>query len=480
MLWACLALPQLPLEVAFRGDPDQASPDHCPRLLYSEVGQRVVVVQADSAAMAAGIHPGQNLGAARALLPAVRAKPRQSAAEHVVHETLAAWAYGFSSQVLCLPSTAQLPAALALEVGGSLTLFDGWPGLSGLLRHGLQQLDHAHSLACAPSVAGARLLASAGHDGMAVNDSRQLQRALAQLALAQSGLSPRQLTTLQAMGLRRLGEVFALPRPELARRLGPDLLDWLDRLRGQSPEPCPPYRPPTQFFQRIEFDYAIQTHMALQFALRRLCRELAAFVFARAAGVLYFTLELEHEDLPASTIAVGLRQAIHAPDALFDAARGRLEHAALPAAVVALGLRARDLPPLAPERRDLFDPGPRGDLDLPGLIERLRARLGDEAVCQLQHYPDHRPEHAWRVGESPTQAGHTANHRPHWLLPRPIPLRNRVLRILHGPERIETGWWDDHDIRRDYVIAELDSGQHAWLFRDAGSEGAWMLHGWFA
>src|SRR3546814_5807773 len=51
------------------------------------------------------IHPGQNLGAARALLPAVRAKPRQSAAEHAVHETLAAWAYGFSSQVLCLPST---------------------------------------------------------------------------------------------------------------------------------------------------------------------------------------------------------------------------------------------------------------------------------------------------------------------------------------------------------------------------------------
>src|SRR3546814_16584665 len=89
---------------------------------------------------------------------------------------------------------------------------------------------------------------------LAVNDSRQLQRSLAQLALPQVGLNPRQLATLQAMGLRRLGEVFALPRPELARRLGPDLLDWLDRLRGQSVEPCPPYRPPTQFFQRNAFD----------------------------------------------------------------------------------------------------------------------------------------------------------------------------------------------------------------------------------
>src|SRR3546814_15779035 len=115
-----------------------------------------------------------------------------------------------------------------------------------------------------------------------------------------------------------------------------------------------------------------------------MCRVLAACVFAGAGGVLYLTLELEHEDLPASTIAVGLRQAINAPDALFDAARGRLEHAALPAAVVALGLHARHLPPLAPQRRDLFDPSPRGDLDLSGLNQRLRARLGDEAVCQLQ------------------------------------------------------------------------------------------------
>lgn len=480
MLWACLALPQLPLEIAFRGDPDHASPNQGPRLLYSEVGQRLLVIQADDGAAAAGIHPGQSLGAARARLPEVLAKPRQSLAEPAVQETLAAWAYGFSSQVLCLPPSPQLPAALALEVGGSLNLFDGWPGLSGLLRDGMRQLDHAHSLACAPSVAGAWLLASAGHDGMAVTDGRQLQHALAQLTLTQAGLAPRQLAALQAMGLRRLGDVFTLPRPELARRLGPELLDWLDRLRGQAADPYPPYRPPTQFFQRIEFDYGIQTHMALQFALRRLCRELAAFVFARAGGVLHFTLELEHEDLPASTIAVGLRQAMNAPDALFDAARGRLEHAALPAAVVALGLRARDLPPMAPERRDLFDPGPRGDLDLPGLIERLRARLGDEAVCQLQHYPDHRPERAWRIGECQAQAGHAANHRPHWLLPRPIPLRNQVLRILRGPERIETGWWDDHDVRRDYVIAELDTGQHAWLFRDAGSEGAWMLHGWFA
>jgi protein ImuB len=475
MLWACLALPELPLEAAFRDVDGDA-----PRLVYTEAAQRLLVTQADAMARAAGVQAGQTLSAARALLPRLLARPRQPDVELALQQNLSAWAYGFSSQVICLPPQHALPAALALEVGGSLRLFGGWPRLRDLLCTGLQALEHAHALAAAPTLAGARILASSDGDGRMVFDTAQLRHTLAQLPLDAAGLDARRESALRAMGLRRLGELFALPRPELARRLGPDLLLWLDRLRGHAPEAYEPYRPATRFRQRIAFDYGIDNHMALQFALRRLCRELAAFVSARTGGVQHFALVFEHEECAASRLDIGLRQALSASEALFDAARGRLEHAALPAPVVALGLHADELPPLAPERRDLFDPEPRGNLDLPGLIERLRARLGDDAICTVQRYPDHRPERAWRIAEGKPPLIPATPFRPHWLLPRPIPLRQRITRILRGPERIETGWWDDHDIRRDYVIAELDSGQHAWLFREAGSEGAWMLQGWFA
>lgn len=475
MLWACLALPELPLEAVFRDVDGDA-----PRLVYTEAAQRLLVAQADVGARSAGVCAGQSVGAARALLPALLARPRQPDVELAIQQNLAAWAYGFSSQVLCLPPLDALPAALALEVGGSLRLFGGWSQLANQMRAGLQALGHVHTLAAAPTLAGARVLANGAGDGPLLLDTAQLQHALARVPLHAAGLGARQVAALHAMGLRRLGELFALPRAELARRLGPPLLLWLDRLRGHAAEACEPWRPPTQFRQRIAFDYAIEHHMALQFALRRLTRELAAFVFARAGGVQRFVLVFEHEDRTPSRIEVGLRQALSAPDALFDAARGRLEQAALPAAVVGLGLHADELPPLAPERRDLFDPEPHGDLDLPGLIERLRARLGDDAVCTLHSYPDHRPERAWRIAEGKPPTHAITPFRPHWLLPRPTPLRQRVTRILRGPERIETGWWDDHDIRRDYVIAELDSGQHAWLFRESGSDGPWMLQGWFA
>jgi protein ImuB len=66
------------------------------------------------------------------------------------------------------------------------------------------------------------------------------------------------------------------------------------------------------------------------------------------------------------------------------------------------------------------------------------------------------------------------------LLARPILLRGLPPRILAGPERLETGWWDGGDIRRDYYVVELSTGQRAWVFSPPGEREPFMLHGWFA
>jgi protein ImuB len=48
---------------------------------------------------------------------------------------------------------------------------------------------------------------------------------------------------------------------------------------------------------------------------------------------------------------------------------------------------------------------------------------------------------------------------------------------LAGPERIESGWWDGDDAKRDYFIARLSDGALGWVYRE---EGQWFLHGLFA
>ena len=52
-----------------------------------------------------------------------------------------------------------------------------------------------------------------------------------------------------------------------------------------------------------------------------------------------------------------------------------------------------------------------------------------------------------------------------------------------GPERIESGWWDGNDVRRDYFVAESPSGERVWIYRDGRhgfGDGEWFVHGLFA
>ena len=97
---------------------------------------------------------------------------------------------------------------------------------------------------------------------------------------------------------------------------------------------------------------------------------------------------------------------------------------------------------------------------------------------------DPRPERAWRpLQGDEARIGDAAPGlppRPAWLLPQPVPLRDPRLRIVSGPERLESGWWDGDDARRDYYVLETSQGQRAWAFAPPGEQGGWMLHGWFA
>ena len=148
---------------------------------------------------------------------------------------------------------------------------------------------------------------------------------------------------------------------------------------------------------------------------------------------------------------------------------------------------AKDLPELRPRHKDLFEPRREQGLDWPSLIERLRSHLGDDAVRGLAHVADHRPERAWSFGEpalaTPKRAAASVarlSPRPLWLLRQPICLRTASTRIVAGPERIESGWWDGDDMRRDYYVVRTGEGQRAWAFLASGSTDGWMLHGWFA
>ncbi|HUX24379.1 MAG TPA: DNA polymerase Y family protein, partial [Burkholderiales bacterium] len=126
------------------------------------------------------------------------------------------------------------------------------------------------------------------------------------------------------------------------------------------------------------------------------------------------------------------------------------------------------------------DPTTQGERTA-ALIERLQARLGDGAVYGLDSVADHRPERAQRrrpPADAPGQVPAGLVARPAWLLAVPRPWPSATQRLLSGPERIESGWWDGEDCRRDYHLAAGAAGETVWVYRDLRT-GTWYLHGLF-
>ena len=468
MLWACLHFSDLPLHAVF--DVDERR-QRC--ALVDGPRQRQHVVFASAQAAQSGVRAGQPLAAARALCPALQARARDPAAEHRLLRSLAAWAYRFSSHV-----SLSEPDALLIEVGASLRLFGGWSALERRLRRALARIDFAPAITVAPIPAAARVLANR-HDGFFTDQREPMLTALGNVSLTHSGLDQKAILLLYNVGMRTLRDAFALPRAELTRRIGQAALAALDRMRGISHEVLSLYQPPDRFEHRIDLDDRVEAWPPLLFPLRRLCSELALFLTARDGGVQRCELVLDHEDRTTTRVVVELLTPQREARMLYELVRSRLERVALAQPVCGIALIARDLPTLRPQHQDLFEPRRAQALDWDELAERLRAHLGDGAVRKLASFPDHRPEHAWRF-DTDAKPITELRPRPLWLLSRAIPLRGPAPRILAGPERIESGWWDGADARRDYYVVQTRDGQRAWAFLAPGANDGWMLHGWFA
>ena len=472
MLWACIVLPQLALDAVLRRHPEASAP----LALVGGAAQLRTLQAVNAAAAAAGLQAGMRLTAALALLPEFEKVDYDPQSPQRWQRFLAAWAYRHSSLV-----SAQWPGCIVLEVRASFRLFGPWPVLQARLRDELQALGFQHRIALAPTPRAAQVLAGL-RDGMALHDAAHLGDTLDRVPVRRARLPDDAGQRLQRMGITHLAQLRALPRDGLRRRFGLPLLEHLDRLYGQADDPLGWYAPPDHFDARVELGHEVENHTALLFPLRRLIGDLCTFLSIRDGGVQRFTLRLEHEE-GHTDVEVGLLAAERDATLLFELTRNRLERCEVPRPVVAVRLLARHLPAFVPASRDLFDTRNQQQLPWPQLRERLRARLGDAAVYRVGPAGDPRPERAWQRLDGDRVVIASAPGRPPrpcWLLPQPVPLQDRPLRIVSGPERLESGWWDGHEARRDYYVLETSQGQQAWAFAAPGQRQDWMLHGWFA
>jgi protein ImuB len=473
--WIALYLPNLPLEALTRA---LATPEP------QAVAEHHRIVACDGKARARGVRPGLSTAAASALARELVVHPRNPAEETECLLGLAAWAMQYTPGVAL-----EFPDALVLEVSGSLRLFRGLERIVAGLRDGCARMGFTALAAAAPTARGASWLAHAGSERL-VADPAALERALSGLPVQVMTSAAATLEALTAIGATCVGDVAALPRAGFARRFGRQLLDDLDRALGRAADPRAFFIPPAEFRARLELPAEVTQAEALVFAARRLFVQLEGFLAARAGGVQRLALRLVHREARFTEVPIGL--VAPARDAAHFAllARERLDGLVLPEAVRAIALAAGDVVPLAGEALALFEDGASAPGDWQKLVERLRARLGGAAVRGLAAAVEHRPERASREDGLGVRAAAPARFglRPFWLLPAPLPLdevdavphRDGPLKLLAGPERIESGWWDEGEIARDYFVAETADRALVWIYRERQPAGGWFLHGLFA
>lgn len=549
----CLWFPRLAAERVLR---DAADLGDRPLAVVSDRAGLLTLASLSIAAEAVGLRRGMRLVDARAIRPDLVTCFENLPQIARTHAALHRWAGRFS------PWVALEPEGVVLDVTGSTHLFGGEAALVSRLEAEAAGFGFTLQAGLADTRGGAWALsryAMAGPDptyaGDAIDQEARATRAraakrrwergglppvsparvrsvprivppggtraaIAPLPVIALRLSPRAAGDLAEVGLRRIGDLYGLPRASLARSGGLAVVTRLDQALGITPEPIAPDPPEPVHAASLRLPEPIGRTEDVLAAIDRLLASLVERLRTSGSGARRLRLTLRRTDGSLAVLTLGLARPVTRAETMRPLLALRLDGLDAGFGFESLQLEATAVDRL-PAPGSAHAPldrmhGPRADpAALTDLIDRLGARLGVEAITGLHPVATHIPERGTveRVAAvAPPARGwpdHLRRNRPAGLPVRPILLfppepiaptdegrppacflwRRRPCRRMaaFGPERIAPEWWRDdpawHSGPRDYWRVETETGLRLWLFEtlDRHPRGdRWFAQGIFA
>ena len=484
-LWLAIRLPELPLN-ALTGRHSDVDPAQ-PAAVYEIAAGQLRIVAANAAARRSGVVPGLTVGAALALAGSLELDERSPSAEDACIEAIADWAYRLTPSVSLEPRE-----ALLLEVFPSLTLFGGLDVIRSLIGDELRRRGVGFLIGVAPTPLAALWSARQGDAGL--SDRHRLVSHLSRLSLAVTAWPDTVLKCLREMGVRTVGDCLRLPRGGLARRIGAARLDDLDRAIGRQPDLRRYREPPEPLSRALELPRETRDRGDIVKVLTTAIESIAEELLRRQQQIRQLKVGFTCIGGTLKPVQIDFVDPLHTAADLLAPLVVRLESVRLPAPVAAMTVETGPLLPLRIDVPSLLDDPetrPVSSQSRTVLIECLRGHFGREQVYGFTLQAEHRPERAFRQRlediarpcDSTAEPEAVACRRPLWLLSEPQRLADDTLRAFMRtdtpcPERIESGWWDGSDVRRDYYIVTTGSGERWWVYRDRDTRG-WHLHGLF-
>jgi protein ImuB len=494
--WACVDVPELPLQLLLQREPGWAE---CPVAVVTEDAPQARLVLVNEKARASALLPGMRYAAALALAADLRAGIVDRAAIAAGVTRLTERLRDFSPAV---EPKADQPGVFWLSGDGLSRLFPSASAWARAQRAAVAALGFTARVVVGFTRYGAYAVAmSAPEDDVLVfRTPEQEQTRARSVPLTRLALDPAERDDLIKLGIQTLGDFLDLPGSDLATRFG-DALGGLHRLAsGETWAPLRPDLPAARFSTSCELGFADTDRSRLLFAIKALLDPLLARLAAvqAVACELRLTLKLATHELREESVRPA--QPTGHSALLLDLVRLRLESTQLAAGVEEVALELLPAPAIAQQQTLWAEP--QRDFDAANrALARLRAELGPEAVVRARLLDRHLPEAAflWEPLETLGAAGSPAplsgggkptlvrriltrpialpQHAPHlrddgWLIRGPS---HGAVAKLSGPFVVSGGWWSKA-AHREYHFAATTSGEILWVFLDR-ERGRWFLQG---
>lgn len=342
----------------------------------------------------------------------------------------------------------------------------------------------AAQVAIAGSKATARLVAAhrAGTGRFRVVPPGRDRETLAPLPLGVLRPSPVAAAALRRWGIPTLGALAALPRGEVALRLGAEGSRLWEIAAGGDAAPLVPTPQPDEPEEAVDLEFPIYEIEPLLFVLRGVLDRLAARLAERGVvfGAVALRLRTEGE---APTPArdgwwIAFAEPLRDVPAILALLRVSIESRPPRGAVVGACVRAI---PAGGRTAQLsfFEPAGPSPQKLAVTLARLGALVGPHRVGMPRRADEHRSAAPLplRVLRPPLAVEGECSSvvPPSRLATADARLRGAVVRAS-GPWKLRGGWWSDTPLARDYWDVELAGGTLLRLFCDTLG-GGWFVDG---
>jgi protein ImuB len=493
-LWLCLRLHTLALDIVHRTLPAA----HCEGAIAIQAQQRIL--QPNDAAQALGIQCGMTTNAARALVPDILLIKHDQSREQKALAALAQHCYRFTPAVVI-----KAPDCLLLEIKGCLRLFGGLQSLLGQVTDSVETLGFHVQAGLGHTPLASQLLS---HGAALHADHALLQRTefhiddflppLEAVPLSLAIDDVKLCQRLQRLGWRQLGDVLLQPTTALGKGTGKPLLTLLRKITGDEPDPQTPIQPRADFRDDMHLPFALGSVQALLYPAERLLQDMQQFLLRRQLTSHGIEWRLRDTRRRIYSLSITVSKPQYRATVFLALTQLKMESLKLEDDIEVITLISKKHSPLAPPDAQLFR-GLRaaGAIDnietMDELIDRLRARLGDEACQQLRTFDEVLPEMATQVLQlhgdnddidaASDKLISESVEQPLWLLPAPQLLPQGLnyrgtLNLVSGPQRLQSYWWNTV-VQRDYYSAQHDDGTRYWVYRQL-PDGPWYLHGIFS